>query len=98
MILIAKLQYLLENLLSKNKSTVHDNTIKGQNTSEYQKYGKFNLPEPVGPIIRILLFSSSTASLSMALVLSLPEFTADLTFQVVTYIRIINRYVCKKTE
>ena len=41
------------------------------------------LPEPVGPIRRMLLFSSSTSSSSMVSAFSLPESVLDLTPQVV---------------
>jgi hypothetical protein len=46
---------------------------------------KTSLPDPVGPIKRILLFSSSTSSSSSttSALTSLLESPADLTFQIV---------------
>lgn len=89
----AKSQSVISEIIVKKHKSL-DHTIKqNQSSEQIQGYDRIRLPEPVGPIRRMLLFSSSTTSLSMPSVLSLPEFPAGLTFQVVvTYIRTIYLY------
>ena len=60
-------------------------------STEIQDKYNSRLPEPVGPIRRMLLFSSSTKSSSTASDLSLTESPADLTFQVIV-IDVRNEY------
>lgn len=72
------------NISNELKAFIYKKKNSQRSTRRFNKVEKaMRIPEPVGPITRMLLFSSSTASLSLIADPTVNESPADLIFSII---------------